>query len=124
MRRVDWVWTADGSRRAGAAGYARLPPAARPCGACSSVAAYSPPKAALRYQLGAVERWGVRFVAETEQPGSGIAEIGRRYEISQGLLWNWRSKVRRGVLRATVRWMSCTTELGAVTSPLWIHGVW
>src|ERR1700760_4290342 len=48
-------------------------------------------------------RWSVeeklRVVAETEQPGFGIAEIARRYEISRGLLWNWRSQVRRGVLR-------------------------
>jgi transposase len=41
----------------------------------------------------------LRIVAETEQPGVGIAEIARRYEISRGLLWNWRSQVRRGVLR-------------------------
>ncbi len=41
----------------------------------------------------------LRIVAETEQPGSGIAEIARRYEISRGLLWNWRSQVRRGVLK-------------------------
>jgi transposase len=49
-------------------------------------------------------RWSLeeklRIVAETEQPGSGIAEIARRYEISRGLLWNWRSQVRRGELRA------------------------
>ena len=48
-------------------------------------------------------RWSLeeklRIVAETEQPGCGIAEIARRYEISRGLLWNWRSQVRRGVLR-------------------------
>jgi transposase-like protein len=48
-------------------------------------------------------RWSadekLRIVAETEQPGSGIAEVSRRYEISRGLLWNWRSQVRRGVLR-------------------------
>jgi transposase-like protein len=48
-------------------------------------------------------RWSagekVRIVAETEQPGAGIAEIARRYEISRGLLWNWRSQVRRGMLR-------------------------
>ena len=42
----------------------------------------------------------LRIVAETEQPGAGIAELARRYEISRGLLWNWRSQVRRGVLRA------------------------
>jgi transposase len=41
----------------------------------------------------------LRIVAETERPGVGIAEIARRYEISRGLLWNWRSLVRRGVLR-------------------------
>jgi transposase len=48
-------------------------------------------------------RWSLdeklRIVAETEQPGAGIAEIARRYEISRGLLWNWRSQVRRGVLK-------------------------
>ncbi len=47
-------------------------------------------------------RWRVedklRIVAETEQPGACLAEIARRYEISRGLLWNWRSKVRRGAL--------------------------
>ena len=48
-------------------------------------------------------RWSLeeklRIVADTEQPGSGIAEIARRNEISRGLLWNWRSQVRRGALR-------------------------
>lgn len=48
-------------------------------------------------------RWSVeeklRIMAETEQPGVGIAEIARRYEISRGLLWNWRSQVHRGVLK-------------------------
>jgi transposase-like protein len=48
-------------------------------------------------------RWSaaekLRIVAEMEQPGVGIAEVARRYEISRGLLWNWRSLVRRGVLR-------------------------
>jgi len=49
-------------------------------------------------------RWSLeeklRIVAETEQqPGSGIAEVARRYEISRGLLWHWRSQVRYGVLR-------------------------
>jgi transposase-like protein len=40
----------------------------------------------------------LRIVAETEQAGACFAEIGRRYEISRGLLWNWRSKVRHGAL--------------------------
>src|SRR5512135_1770597 len=48
-------------------------------------------------------RWSaaekLRIVAETERPDAGIAEIARRHEISRGLLWNWRSQVRRGVLR-------------------------
>ena len=48
-------------------------------------------------------RWSLeeklRIVAESERPGIGIAEIARRHEISRGLLWNWRSQVRRGVLR-------------------------
>src|ERR1700722_2860413 len=48
-------------------------------------------------------RWSpaekLRIVAETEQAGAGIAEIARRHEISRGLLWNWRSQVRRGMLR-------------------------
>lgn len=47
-------------------------------------------------------RWRVqdklRIVAESEQPGACFAEIARRYEISRGLLWNWRSQVRRGKL--------------------------
>ena len=51
-------------------------------------------------------RWSLeeklRIVSETERPGTGIAEIARRYEISRGLLWNWRSQVRRGVLRPEV----------------------
>jgi transposase len=38
-------------------------------------------------------------VEQPWQPGPGIAEIARRYEVSRGLLWNWRSQVRRGVLR-------------------------
>jgi transposase len=40
----------------------------------------------------------LRIVAETEQPGACFAEIARRYEVSRGLLWNWRSQARRGKL--------------------------
>jgi transposase len=42
----------------------------------------------------------LRIVAETEQPGACFAEIARRYDVSRGLLWNWRSQARRGVLAA------------------------
>lgn len=48
-------------------------------------------------------RWSVadklRIVAETQLPGARIADVARRYEISRGLLWNWRHQARRGVLR-------------------------
>ena len=40
----------------------------------------------------------LQIVAETERPGTCFAEIARRYEVSRGLLWNWRSQVHRGVL--------------------------
>ena len=50
-----------------------------------------------RRRWSTAEKLGI--VAETERPGAGIAEIARRHEISRGLLWNWRSQVRRGVLR-------------------------
>jgi transposase len=43
----------------------------------------------------------LRIVAEVEAPGSCFAEIARRYDVSRGLLWNWRRQVRSGELRAT-----------------------
>jgi transposase len=49
-------------------------------------------------------RWRVeeklRIVAETEQPGACFMEVARRHEVCRSLLWNWRSQVRRGTLRA------------------------
>ena len=49
-------------------------------------------------------RWSLegelRIVAETEQPGAGVAAVARRHEVSHGPLWNWRSQVRHGVLGA------------------------
>ena len=41
----------------------------------------------------------LRIVAETQLPGARIADVARRYEISRGLLWNWRHQARRGILR-------------------------
>ena len=38
------------------------------------------------------------MVAEVEQPGASFADVARRYEVSRGLLWNWRRQVRRGDL--------------------------
>ena len=40
----------------------------------------------------------LRIVAEVERPGASFADVARRYEVSRGLLWNWRRQVRRGVL--------------------------
>ena len=41
----------------------------------------------------------LRIVAEAEAPGACFAEIARRYDVSRGLLWNWRRQVRSGELR-------------------------
>jgi transposase len=40
----------------------------------------------------------LRIVAEVEQPGASFADVARRHDVSRGLLWNWRSQVRRGAL--------------------------
>lgn len=40
----------------------------------------------------------LRIVAETEVPGACFAEVAKRHDVSRGLLWNWRSQARRGVL--------------------------
>ena len=40
----------------------------------------------------------LRIVAETEAPGASFAAVAHRYEVSRGLLWNWRQQVRRGDL--------------------------
>ncbi len=42
----------------------------------------------------------LRIVAEAEAPGACFAHVARRYEVSRGLLWNWREQVRRGALTA------------------------
>ena len=42
----------------------------------------------------------LRIVAEAEAPGACFVEIARRYDVSRGLLWNWRRQVRSGELRA------------------------
>jgi len=42
----------------------------------------------------------LRIVAEAEAPGFCFVEIARRYDMSRGLLWNWRRQVRSGELRA------------------------
>ena len=43
----------------------------------------------------------LRIVAELEQPGACFAEVARRYDVSRGLLWNWRRQARGGALAAT-----------------------
>ena len=42
----------------------------------------------------------LRIVAEAERPGARFTEVARRYEVSRGLLWQWRDQVRRGMLVA------------------------
>jgi transposase len=48
-------------------------------------------------------RWRVeeklRIVAECERPGASLAAVARQYDVSSGLLWNWRRQARRGLLR-------------------------
>jgi hypothetical protein len=54
--------------------------------------------------IGGVERrrWRLeeklRIVAESEELGACFAEVARRCDLTQGLLWNWRNQVRRGAL--------------------------
>lgn len=40
----------------------------------------------------------LRILAELEEPGSTVAEVARRHEVSRGLLWQWRDAHRRGEL--------------------------
>lgn len=42
----------------------------------------------------------LRIVAEVEHPGACFAEVARRHEVSRGLLWSWRDRVRRGIMAA------------------------
>lgn len=49
-------------------------------------------------------RWRVdeklRIVAECERPGACLAAVARQYDVSSGLLWNWRRQAQRGLLGA------------------------
>jgi transposase len=49
-------------------------------------------------------RWRVDekllIVGERECPGACLAAVARQYDVSSGLLRNWRRQVRRGQLRA------------------------
>jgi transposase len=42
----------------------------------------------------------LRIVAELEQPGASFVAVARRHDLSRGLLWNWRRRVRGGTLLA------------------------
>ena len=37
----------------------------------------------------------LRVLAELELPGTSVAEVARRHDISRGLLWGWRRQARR-----------------------------
>lgn len=40
----------------------------------------------------------LRILAELEEPGATVAGVARRYDLSRGLLWQWRDAQRRGQL--------------------------
>ena len=40
----------------------------------------------------------LRILAELDEPGSTVAQVVRRHEVSRGLLWQWRDAQRRGEL--------------------------
>ena len=40
----------------------------------------------------------LRILAELDEPGTTVAEVARRHEVSRGLLWQWRYAQRRGEL--------------------------
>lgn len=42
----------------------------------------------------------LRIVAEAEEPGAVFALVARRYDVSRGQLWKWRTQVRSGELAA------------------------
>jgi len=50
-------------------------------------------------------RWSaadkLRIVAEADEPGSKVAEVARRHEISRSILWTWRKQARAGELTAS-----------------------
>ncbi len=42
----------------------------------------------------------LRILAELEEPGVRFNDVARRYDVSRGLLWQWRDAQRRGRLVA------------------------
>jgi transposase len=40
----------------------------------------------------------LRILAELDAPGTTVAEVARRHELSRGLLWQWRAAQQRGEL--------------------------
>lgn len=42
----------------------------------------------------------LRIVAEAEAPGAVFALVARRFKVSRGQLWKWRTQVRSGELTA------------------------
>ena len=52
-----------------------------------------------RRRLSAADK--LRIVAEADEPGSKVAEVARRHEISRSILWTWRKQARAGELTAS-----------------------
>ena len=42
----------------------------------------------------------LRVLAELDEPGTTVAEVARRHELSRGLVWQWRAAQQRGELVA------------------------
>ncbi|MDX2300138.1 MAG: transposase [Xanthomonadaceae bacterium] len=40
----------------------------------------------------------LRILAELAEPGTTVAEVARRHDLSRGLLWQWRAAQQRGEL--------------------------
>ena len=40
----------------------------------------------------------LRILAELDEPGTTLAEVARRHDVSRSLLWEWRDAQRRGDL--------------------------
>ncbi|WP_431285566.1 IS66-like element accessory protein TnpA [Humitalea sp. 24SJ18S-53] len=55
----------------------------------------------------------LRIVSEVERSGACFADVARRHEVSRGLLWLWRDRVRRGVMAADASAMFVPVQVTA-----------
>ena len=71
-------------------------------------------------------RWSVadklRIVAEADEPGSKVAEVARRHEISRSILWAWRKQARAGRLTMSDLPAFLPVVVDAVNRPGFVGG--